>query len=115
MLKALVLIIILFGLLSLFTDSSSPPSPETSAAPAAPVREPHAGARAACKMFIERRQLETANAVWGEWTSWTLVENDDGSVSVGARYAVGNRTRYTNCLMREEGADWRLLKLTRLQ
>lgn len=75
----------------------------------------HAGVRAACKLFIEQRQLETARANWGDISTWQVVDNADGSLSVGAKYSVGTGTRFTTCVMRREGSDFRLEQLSRLQ
>lgn len=77
--------------------------------------DPHAGVRGACKLFIEQRQLETAQANWGDISTWHVVDNADGSLSVGARYSVGAGTRFTTCVMRREGSSFRLEKLSRLQ
>lgn len=94
------------------STKSSNPAP---IAPAAPAYDSMKGIRTACQMFIQRQQLETRNIDWGDYFSWTVVDNRDGTHSVGARYAVGDKTRYTTCVLRLAGSDWQLVKLTRLQ
>lgn len=82
---------------------------------AATAGNPHEGLREACKQFIEQRELETRDAVWGRYWDWTVVAGTGGEYSVGARYAVGNATRYTTCMVQREGASIKLIKLTRMQ
>lgn len=77
--------------------------------------DPYGGLRHACKQFIERRELETRDAVWGSYWEWTVVPHAGGEFTVGARYAVGSATRYTSCIVQREGASIKLIKLTRMQ
>ncbi len=58
MFKGIIVIFALLGLLSVLTREGA--SNSTAAGAAQPAPDPHAGARAACKTFIERQQLETA-------------------------------------------------------
>lgn len=106
--KVLLSLLLLIGLLKVLLNDSTP---DVAAAPP----DPHAGMRGACKQFIERQQLEAANAVWGDWSNWTIVENGDGTATVGAKYAIGDRTRYSSCIIAREGDQLRLVKITRLQ
>lgn len=107
--KAFVLIATLCAVLYLL-----PTSPDSGAASSAP-RDPMAGARGACQILIQRKELEAKRADWGDMSAWSTTDNGDGTVSVGARYAVGDGTRYTVCVLRRDGADWQGLKLSRLQ
>ena len=75
-------------------------------------------ARYVCKDFIARSGYKVQD--WGQWSVWTTIDNKDGSWSVGARFmgaAPGDvvRNLYVTCVMRKNGDNWKLEKLTRLQ
>lgn len=75
-------------------------------------------ARYVCKDFITRSGYSVQD--WGNWSSWTAIDNKDGSWSVGARFmgaAPGGAVRnlYVTCVMQKNGDNWRLEKLTRMQ
>jgi len=72
---------------------------------------PHAGLRYACRHFIEQVQLEARDAIWGDTTGWQIVDNPDGTHTVGARYAVAGRTRLTMCVISRDAKALRLEKL----
>lgn len=78
-----------------------------------------AGIRAACKQFVERSLLDKRGADFGEFSAWTVVDNRDGTYSVGAKYtALGAdgqpRGRYTTCVIKDAGKEFVLVKLARL-
>jgi len=77
------------------------------------------GARGACSIFIERSLQGEGPATWIDMQAWQVVDNRDGSVSVGARFiAEGARTgrsRYVTCILRQESGSWTLEKLSRLR
>jgi hypothetical protein len=65
-----------------------------------------AGIRGACKIFVERSLIDKRGADFGEFSAWTVVDNRDGTYSVGAKYsALGVdgqlRGRYTTCIIKE--------------
>lgn len=71
-----------------------------------------------CKDFIARSGYNVQD--WGQWSSWTAIDNKDGSWSVGARFmgaAPGGTVRnlYVTCVMRKKGDNWSLEKLSRPQ
>lgn len=77
------------------------------------------GIRGACRLFIEREQPGPPRPEFGEFSAWTVVDNGDGSFSVGARYyapgAMGQmRQRYTTCIIRPRGNTFALEKLSHL-
>jgi hypothetical protein len=74
------------------------------------------GIRAACKIFIERSITGQAGFDFGNFSQWTVVDNKDGTWSVGGRYTIGNgaRAAYTTCVIRREGGSFKLVSLTRL-
>lgn len=87
---------------------------------AAPPADPHAGARFACRIFIERQLHDPASAEWIDTPSWPVVDNADGSLGIGARYRAKNtfgalRLSHTTCIIRRSGTDWRLEKLATTQ
>lgn len=82
--------------------------------------DPRDGMRYACKEFITRQLHEPASAEWGDYWSWTVTTNNDGSYSVGAQYRAKNgfgalRLFYTTCVLRKDGENIRLEKLSQLQ
>lgn len=79
------------------------------------IPDPTAGLRGACRDFIQQQQPEAQDAAWGEYWQWSVVDNHDGTFSVGARYGVAGRSRYTTCIVRPEGREIRLVRLARLQ
>lgn len=77
------------------------------------------GIRGACGIFIERAAHNPRSIEWIEQSSWTVVDNRDGTYSVGARYraatpAGGLKLSYTNCIIRPRSGNFDLVKLTQL-
>lgn len=69
--------------------------------------------------FIERTLHDPSRAQWGNYFDWTVVDNSDGSFSVGARYRAPNKLgaivqAYTTCIVRRSGENIVLEKLTRM-
>lgn len=77
-----------------------------------------AGIRDACKQFIQRSDRAPVNADWGDYWNWTVVDNKDGTYSIGGkyRYASGGfwRNGYTTCVIKIDGKDFVLEKLSRM-
>jgi hypothetical protein len=70
-----------------------------------------------CKDFIERSGYVVSD--WINWTTWTAIDNKDGSWSVGARFMGAApgwvvRNLYVTCVMSKNGDQWRLEKLSRM-
>lgn len=72
-----------------------------------------AGIREACRQFVERRDL-VRPINFGEYWNWTVIDNKDGTYSVGARYAAGQRNRYSTCVIRHDGGSFELVTLSRI-
>lgn len=74
------------------------------------------GIRTACKIFIERSISAQAGFNFGDVSRWAVVDNKDGTWSVGARYTIGNgaRAAYSTCVIRRESGNFKLVSLTRL-
>lgn len=78
------------------------------------------GVRGACKIFIERAGQPGSDADFGDFSDWTVVDNRDGTWSVGARYigyAPGRARggRYTTCILRKTDNGFTLVKLSHLR
>jgi hypothetical protein len=71
------------------------------------------GLRGACGLFIEQSTGETVRHT--DQANWTVIDNRDGTWSVGARHTRAGRDAYTNCIIRPEAGGFKLLKLTRLR
>lgn len=73
------------------------------------------GLRGACKLFVEQ-QLRPAAVEWGDFYNWTVVDNKDGTYSVGAKFTTQNgaRMNYVTCIIRQRGKNFDLVKLSRL-
>lgn len=86
------------------------------AAPLVATAEP-SSARYVCKDFLERSGYVARS--WGPWHTWTTIDNKDGTWSVGAKF-VGmppggqERSLYVTCVMRKQGDNWSLVKLSRM-
>lgn len=72
-----------------------------------------AGLRGACGLFIEQSTGESIRH--NDQANWTVIDNRDGTWSVGARHTRAGRDAYTNCIIRPEAGGFRLVKLTRLR
>lgn len=85
-------------------------------AAAAAVQAQPASIRAACKTFIERSVTSQSGFDFGNFSQWTVIDNKNGTWSVGARYTVANgaRSAYTTCVIRQERGNFVLVSLTRL-
>lgn len=75
-------------------------------------------AREACKQFVPKSGYQVQE--WGETWNWTVIDNKDGSTSVGMRFMgtpPGGRLTnlYVTCITRGNGDTWRLEQLVRLQ
>lgn len=108
------------GVLVLAVTCSGGGSPSAGGSGGGAAAHPHAGARGACQLFIERQLHDPRSAEWVDQPDWTVVDNADGSLSVGARYRAKNglgavRLAYTTCVIRKEGGNWRLESLARMQ
>lgn len=78
-----------------------------------------AGIREACRQFVEQRLNDPGSAEWGNYTSWTVVDNRDGTYSVGARFRAKNgfgglQQAYYTCVIRQRGKNFELVQLSRL-
>lgn len=78
---------------------------------------PHDGARGACQLFLARVLHDPDSAEWVDQAQWAVVDNGDGSLSVGARYRAKNglgamRLGYSTCIIRKVGTDWQLEKIS---
>ncbi len=71
------------------------------------------GIRGACGIFIERSTGETVRLV--DQPNWTVIDNRDGTYSVGGRHTRNWRDAYTNCIISTDGKNFTLVKLTRLR
>lgn len=108
-------VLLLGGLVVYAVVSSSTTAPTSR--PAAIV-DPAPAARSVCRDFITRRGYNVSD--WGQYWSWTTIDNKDGTWSVGARFmgaAPGDvvRNLYVTCTTRNEGENWQLVSLHRLQ
>ncbi len=70
-------------------------------------------------LFVKQQLHDPASAEWIEMDRWTVIDNKDGSYSVGARYrartvAGGLKLSYTTCVLRQDGSNWTLLSLARM-
>jgi hypothetical protein len=77
-----------------------------------------AQAREACKQFVAQSGYTVQD--WGQSWNWTVVDNADGSSSVGMRFVGmppggGVANLYVSCVTLGNGSNWRLKTLTRLQ
>jgi hypothetical protein len=77
------------------------------------------GIREACRQFIERDLPDPRSADFGEYWTWTVIDNKDGTYGVGAKYrATGTggamRNRYTTCIIRVRGKNFVLDSLAHL-
>jgi hypothetical protein len=85
---------------------------------ASPALAQPAGIRDACKQFIATGNNAPVTADWGAYWNWTVIDNGDGTYSVGGkyRYSVGGQWRdaYTNCIIRHRGKHFVLEKLSRI-
>jgi hypothetical protein len=73
------------------------------------------GIRAACKMFIESGLVGHAGADFGVFSEWTVIDNRDSTFSVGAKYVLrSGRPVYTTCIIKPQGTNFVLVKLSRL-
>lgn len=74
------------------------------------------GIRGACKIFIERSVHGQPTPDFGEFSAWTVVDNRDGTYSVGGKYTLANGTKsaYTTCVIRKTSDGFSLVKLARL-
>lgn len=74
------------------------------------------GVRGACKLFIKKSAHGQPAPDFGEFSAWTVIENRDGSYSVGGRYTLGNGARpaYTTCVIRKTNDGFTLVKLARM-
>jgi hypothetical protein len=91
------------------------PSPSAGQAKLEPEMPDADQARGACTLFVPRQYPD---ADLTNEHAWTVVDNKDGSFSVGARYfeptSQGRRARYTTCIVRRSGNVWRLESMARL-
>lgn len=71
------------------------------------------GIRGACGIFIERSTGETVRLI--DQSNWTVIDNKDGTWSVGGRHTRNGRDAYTNCIISTDGKNFTLVKLTRLR
>ena len=70
------------------------------------------GLREACRRFVER--AEAARPIdWGQYWLWTVVANEVGTHSVGARYVASGMPRYVVCVLRLRAGAFELQQLTR--
>lgn len=98
----------------MLTPTSS--SPATAQVPA----DPDAGVRGACMTFLERSLHDPGSAEWGDISTWTVVHNSDGTLSVGARYSARNgfnavRKAYTTCVIRKTSDGFQLVNLAQMR
>jgi hypothetical protein len=78
-----------------------------------------AGIREACRQFIERDLPDPRSADFGEYWTWTVIDNKDGTYGVGAKYRASGssgtmRNRYTTCIIRVRGKNFVLDSLAHL-
>jgi hypothetical protein len=88
-------------------------------AAAMPVAAQPEGIREACRQFVQRDMPDPRGADYGEYWTWTVVDNRDGSYSVGAKYRAAGpggtlRNKYTTCIIRVRGRNFELEKLAHL-
>lgn len=111
--------IIMVGVVGLLAfQACSPPGNPSNAPAAATPSDLGSSARYVCKDFITRSGYSVPD--FGDWSSWTTVQNSDGTWSVGARFmgaAPGGSMRnlYLTCVMSNTGDKWALVSLARLQ
>lgn len=112
-----IAVALVFGLI-VFSCTLKQETTEPPAAKAAP--EPSdlkPAARASCKEFIERSGYRVQD--WGQFWEWTVVQNGDGTWSVGARFmgaapGGGVRNLYVTCVMGNSGDHWSLRSLSKM-
>ena len=82
--------------------------------------DPFEGFRGACMIAVKGSLHDPASAEFGDISRWTVIDNRDGTYSVGASFSAKNgfnavRQSYTTCIVRRNGGNIDILKLSRMQ
>jgi hypothetical protein len=86
---------------------------------ATPAGAEPAGIREACRQFVLRDMPDPRGADFGEYWGWTVIDNRDGTYSIGAKYRAAGpsgalRSKYTTCIIRQRGKNFELQQLAHL-